>query len=116
MKLILATVLAAFAAAPAFAQNMQGMSGTNGMSGMNSMAGSSMTMADGAGVVKAVDPKAGTVTIQHGPIAALEWPAMTMTFKATRPALLRGVSVGQSVTFQLMRMGGAVQLTAIAPK
>lgn len=88
---------------------MQGMS----MQGMDQGA---MVMADGEGVVKAVDPNAGSVTIQHGPIAALKWPAMTMTFKASNPALLQNVSAGQSVRFKLMQMGGEVTLTAIAPK
>ena len=76
---------------------------------------SSMIMADGAGVVTAVDSKAGTVTIHCGPIAKLAWPAMTMALKASSPSLLQGVKVGQSVKFQVMQMGGAVQLTAIRP-
>jgi Cu(I)/Ag(I) efflux system protein CusF len=75
-----------------------------------------MVMADGAGTVTALDPKAGVVTIHHGPIAKLSWPAMTMAFKATDPAVLQGVKVGQSVKFQLMQMGSDTQLTAIAPK
>lgn len=109
MKLALAAAVALATASPAFAQsggNMQGMSMSQG----------SMVMADGEGVVKAVDPNAGSVTLQHGPIAALKWPAMTMTFKASNPALLRNVSVGQNVRFQLMQMGGAITLTAIQPK
>ena len=36
----------------------------------------------GTGFIKAIDARAGTVTLQHGPIAGLGWPAMTMTFKA----------------------------------
>ena len=27
-------------------------------------------------------PKAGTVSLSHGPVASLKWPAMTMEFKA----------------------------------
>ena len=37
-----------------------------------------------SGKVEAVDATAGTVTIAHGPVDALKWPAMTMTFKAGR--------------------------------
>ena len=73
MKLILAAAVALAVATPALAQSGGDM---NNMSGMTGTDQSSMTMADGAGVVKAVDPQAGTVTIQHGPIAALKWPAM----------------------------------------
>ena len=32
------------------------------------------------GVVKAVDPAKGTVTLAHGPVKSLKWPAMTMRF------------------------------------
>src|SRR5512134_678317 len=39
--------------------------------------------ASGSGEVTAVDPAAGTITIDHGPIEALDWPAMTMTFAAS---------------------------------
>jgi len=38
--------------------------------------------ATATGVVEVVDPAAKTVTIAHGPVAQLQWPAMTMTFKA----------------------------------
>ena len=106
MKLILAAVALIALAAPVFAQ-------AAGAPGANP---SSMTTAEGAGVVTAVDAKGGTVTIHHGPIAKLAWPAMTMAFKATPPSLLLGVKVGEPVTFALMQMGGATTLTAIKPK
>lgn len=56
--------------------------------------------AQGSGVVKGVDPKAGTITLHHGPIATLGWPAMTMTFRAT-PEVLKAAKSGQTVTFTL---------------
>jgi len=56
----------------------------------------------GAGVVKAVDVKAATVTIAHEPIEAIGWPAMTMPFKVTSPALLDKVAVGRKVQFTLV--------------
>jgi Cu/Ag efflux protein CusF len=55
-----------------------------------------------AGVVKAVDAKAGTVTIAHQPIKAIGWPAMTMPFKVASPALLDKVAVGSKVQFTLV--------------
>jgi Cu(I)/Ag(I) efflux system protein CusF len=75
-----------------------------------------MVMAEGSGVVKSVNAKADTVTIEHGPIAALNWPAMTMAFKAAEPGLLTGVSAGQQVKFQLMQVGDGTTLTAIQKK
>lgn len=65
--------------------------------------------ASGSGEVTAVDPVAGTVTIDHGPIEALEWPAMTMTFAA--PGVdLAAVKQGDKVTFEL-RQTGAMEAT-----
>jgi Cu(I)/Ag(I) efflux system protein CusF len=68
----------------------------------------------GAGVIRKLDPKAGSVTLQHGPIADLGWPAMTMAFK-TDPALLKDLKVGQSVAFTV-KAGDPPEVVAIQPK
>ena len=116
MKLVLTAAMALASATSAFAQSPGAINNMSGMAAIQVADNSSMTVADGAGVVAAIDDKAGTVTIHHGPIAKLGWPAMTMAFKASPPSLLRGVKVGQSVTFTLMQMGGSITLTAIQPK
>ncbi len=61
----------------------------------------------GAGVVKAVNAKAGTIKIHHGPIPALKWPAMTMDFKAS-PQVIAQAKTGKSVTFTLNATGAEV--------
>ena len=38
------------------------------------------------GTVDGIDLKAGTVSLNHGPVATLKWPAMTMEFKAANAA------------------------------
>ncbi len=38
------------------------------------------------------------VTLSHGPVPAIGWPAMTMTFRAD-PMLLKGLKVGDQVSF-----------------
>lgn len=53
------------------------------------------------------------VTIAHGPVEGLGWPAMTMTFVAGDPAMLRGISVGDRVTFQFRQNGNDYPLTAL---
>ncbi|MGQ0531777.1 MAG: copper-binding protein [Caulobacteraceae bacterium] len=53
------------------------------------------------GTVTQVDAAAGTITINHGPIEAVSWPAMTMQFTAENPATLQGIAVGDSVAFEL---------------
>ena len=56
---------------------------------------------EGVGVVKKIDAKAGSVTIAHDPIKALNWPAMTMPFKVADKALLAKMKPGAKVRFQL---------------
>lgn len=65
------------------------------------------------GQIKAIDAKAGTVTIHHAPIPTLGWPAMTMTFKAT-PEALKGAKSGQTVSFTLK--GSENQVVTIQPQ
>ena len=68
------------------------------------------------GVIKAIDSKAGTMTIQHGPIPGVGWPAMTMTFAAKPATLLKGLKVGQSVGFDTTVRGASADVTAVQPK
>jgi Cu(I)/Ag(I) efflux system protein CusF len=69
----------------------------------------------GKGVIKAIDAKAGTLTIQHGPIPAISWPAMTMTFKAKPAALLKGLKVGETIGFDTTVRGMSADVTAVRP-
>ena len=87
---------------------------TNAMAGdMGNMAMSpTAKMAKGTGKVTAVDKAAGTITLDHGPIAEANWPAMTMAFKAA-PALIDSVKVGDEVNFELKLDGNAGEVTAI---
>jgi Cu(I)/Ag(I) efflux system membrane fusion protein len=47
------------------------------------------------------------VTIAHGPVASLNWPAMTMQFSFARPELARGLAVGETVSFRFREASGA---------
>lgn len=62
--------------------------------------------AEGKGTVKAIDAKAGTITIAHGPMPALKWPAMTMKFKVENTSVLKDVTVGKKIHFVLKNVGG----------
>lgn len=111
MKVLLITAAAALIAAPALAQSMGAMPGMTAEqhAAMSKAAGT----VDATGQIKAVNAKAGTLTIHHGPIADLGWPAMTMDFKAT-PEVLKSVKAGQSVKFTLERADN--QVVAIQPQ
>jgi Cu(I)/Ag(I) efflux system membrane fusion protein len=41
----------------------------------------------------------GSVTLSHGPIPQIGWPAMTMTFALASPSLAQGLKPGQRVAF-----------------
>jgi membrane fusion protein, copper/silver efflux system len=56
----------------------------------------------GQGMVDSVDAKAGTVTLNHQPVASLKWPAMTMEFKAANPSLLHDLKPGTAVAFEFV--------------
>lgn len=66
------------------------------------------------GEVKKLDPKAQTITLAHGPIKNLDMPAMTMAFKASTPALLGQVKIGDKVKFRAEMPNGTMTVTAIA--
>lgn len=69
---------------------------------------------NGVGTVTAVDAAAGTVSLDHGPIAAISWPAMSMQFTVEDPADLQGIAVGDRVSFELKSATETQVVTAIA--
>lgn len=102
-----ALTLAVAVAGVAAADNMQGMS----MSGAPAA-----KRGQGAGVITALDARAGTLTIKHGAIPGVGWPAMTMTFKAKPATLLKGLRVGEAISFDCIVQGQSATVTAVRPK
>lgn len=118
MKLTHILSIAAFVVAPlAYAQS-GGMSG--GMSGMNHDHGSAASShgtqkADGykaKGTIKSVNASKGTVTIAHGPVESLKWPAMTMSFKADKQ-ILDQAKPGKEVHFEFQQHGKEYVITSL---
>lgn len=66
-----------------------------------------------SGTIEAVDPVAGTLKINHGPVASLSWPAMTMDFGVSDKALLNNVKSGQQIEFEFIERGTDYVVTAI---
>jgi len=68
------------------------------------------------GVIEGIDAKSGMLTLNHGAVATLKWPAMTMDFKTANSALLKNLKVGARVTFVIVeRKAGEWVITAIEP-
>jgi Cu(I)/Ag(I) efflux system periplasmic protein CusF len=66
-----------------------------------------------SGTVTKVDPAAGRVTIAHGPVQALKWPAMTMTFGVGEKSLLARARPGKKVEFEFARQGSDYVITKL---
>lgn len=66
----------------------------------------------GTGTVTEIDLTKGAVTLDHGEIAELQWPAMKMGFTAA-PEVLKDVKVGDKVRFEIEWDGKAGIVTAI---
>lgn len=56
------------------------------------------------------------VTLRHGPVAALDWPAMTMTFETSGSAQMRGFKRGDQVNFRFEQKEGGPRITAISKR
>ena len=67
----------------------------------------------GVGTVKKVDPAAGKVTIAHGPIPTMKWPAMNMTFTVKDKALLGKFSQDKKVEFEFVEQGSNYVITSV---
>ena len=71
----------------------------------------------GEGTIRTLDATGGKVSIAHGPVASLGWPAMTMDFKVAHAALLNGVQPGSEIAFEFVeRAPGDWVVTRIVPR
>src|SRR6266705_762735 len=78
---------------------------TSGMGGMGSMG------ADKKSEAKS-HKAAGTVTIAHGPIRSINWPAMSMTFTVKDKALLGKLAPEKKVEFEFVQQGSDYVITS----
>lgn len=97
----------------------------DGMSGMDMKA---MPMQDGASsprgadqaltdaVVKQVDVSTGMVTLQHGALANIGMPAMTMAYKTATPALLDAAKAGTHVKVRVENLQGNPTIVTLLPQ
>jgi Cu(I)/Ag(I) efflux system membrane fusion protein len=59
----------------------------------------------------------GMLTISHGPVAALKWPAMTMDFAAPKSGLPAGLAAGDAIGFDFVQSAdGGFEATRIERK
>ncbi len=83
------------------------------MKGMGADKKSEAKSHKGVGTVKKVDPASGKVTIAHGPIPTMKWPAMNMTFTVKDKALLGKFSQDKKVEFEFVEQGSDYVVTSV---
>ncbi len=67
----------------------------------------------GKGQVVLISSDKTSITLQHAPIAAIQWPAMTMSFKVKDSSILAKTKVGDKVSFTLAPDGKDYMVTNI---
>ena len=67
----------------------------------------------GVGTVKKIDAAARRVTLAHGPIPSLKWPAMTMGFAVKDKALLGKLAPEKKIEFEFVQDGRDYVITSV---
>ena len=66
--------------------------------------------------MESIDAKTGMISLEHGPVESLKWPAMTMEFKAANESLLNGLKPGAKVAVEFVeRAQGEWVITTVRP-
>ena len=114
-SLLAATSVFAASLAHAQSQGMGGMDMKGDMKGMDmkSEKKAKSQTHKGSGTVSKVDAEKGSVTIAHGPVESMKWPAMTMTFKVKDKKMLDKVKQGDKVDFSFVQSGKDYTITQV---
>lgn len=80
-----------------------------GMEDMHGMGHGKMS----EGTVKKINPDAGKIMIEHGPLHTLNMPAMTMVFRVQDKSLLDQVKVGDKINFIAENVDGKPTVTKL---
>ncbi len=84
------------------------------MSGMTMSQKAATQEASGKGVVKSVNAAQKEVVIAHAPIAALQWPAMTMGFSYDAATVgVEGLKTGDRILFTFEQKGNVSLLKSV---
>ena len=95
-----------------------GMSDMKKMPGMNDSKMSNTkktTTADATGTITALNGANHKITFDHGPIPAIDWPAMKMEFAVAPSVDLAKLKTGDKVKFTLSGSGNTYTVQSISP-
>ena len=122
-RILRASVLASTLIGAALTLQMNGALAQGGMSDMKKMPGSNdkmndtkkATTANGTGTIAALNATSHKVTLDHGPIPAINWPAMKMEFAVASSVDLAKLKTGDKVNFTLTGSGNTYTVQSISP-
>src|SRR6266545_3065021 len=108
-RILRASVLASTLVGAVLTLQMSGALAQGGMSDMKKMPGSNdkmndtkkATTANGTGTIAALNATSHKVTLDHGPIPAINWPAMKMEFAVASSVDLAKLKTGDKVRVKL---------------
>ena len=103
-RILRASVLASALIGTALTLQMSEVLAQSGMSDMKKMP-----------PITAVNTANHKVTFDHGPISAINWPAMTMEFAVAPSVDLAKLKTGDKVNFTLSGSGGTYTVQSISP-
>ena len=112
MKLRTTTVAAALALAALAATAQQKGDDMKGMD-MGGKPAAAGQVHHAKGTVKKVDAKVGIVTLQHGPVASLNWPAMAMNFRVKDKKVMGKLGPEKKVEVDFVKDGNDFVITAV---
>ena len=107
LKAIAITLFTLAATGTAHAQS----GGMKGMDMKDMKTENSAALHKATGMVTKVDKD--KVTIQHGPVQSMSWPAMTMAFKVRDKALMGKLGKDRKVDFEFRQEGKDFVITAV---
>jgi Cu(I)/Ag(I) efflux system periplasmic protein CusF len=65
------------------------------------------------GTVTKIDSAKNAVTIAHGPVPSMKWPAMTMTFGVKDKVMLDKLTTGKKVDVEFVQQGKDYVITDV---
>ncbi len=66
-----------------------------------------------SGTVTRLDREKARVTVSHGAVETLKWPAMTMTFAVPDQGMLEKLPPGRKIDFQFVQHGKDYVITGV---
>ncbi len=68
----------------------------------------------GMGIIQNINKDEHMVTLAHEPIKALNWPAMTMSFKVANNIDMSNIELKQTIYFELQKTANSYEITKIS--